>query len=379
MTSSAAGRVQSGPWSQRADAVESAVAHRNVRRLWLLPGTRMGRVVWPADVPAAAFVSWRCGWQIQLIQCAVDAAARSPSPQRRRSLARLIRAPRIRGFVERRPPISESSIAAGLALERAARLCGVRPGGTVPGAVGPGGSGGATLRASIDPGTGGLPGGAGDEAGPDVGSDPALDAAAGLLLARLGDVETAAVLADGIHERRSDAATGLVASPEPLDEVRYPAHYQGLVLGMETELARRTGRPRHAQRVRRLVVGVEDGLCADGVLRGAGGGDAGLHAGILARHLAFVARELPERSAEDASARGEAARVVITCAEAAWRNRLEIDSEPLFGPDWASPATVPSAMYRPEDPDAHVPERDLSVQLSGWMLMEAAAQAHTVV
>ncbi|MDQ3790435.1 MAG: glycoside hydrolase, partial [Actinomycetota bacterium] len=42
-------------------------------------------------------------------------------------------------------------------------------------------------------------------------------------------------------------------------------------------------------------------------------------------------------------------------------------SGPLFGPEWSQPAQVPrSAGHRRV-------ERDLSVQLSGWMVLEAAA------
>ena len=42
----------------------------------------------------------------------------------------------------------------------------------------------------------------------------------------------------------------------------------------------------------------------------------------------------------------------------AWAHRGEVDGLPRFGTDWSQPAG---------------PERDLSVQLSGWMLLEAAA------
>jgi len=55
---------------------------------------------------------------------------------------------------------------------------------------------------------------------------------------------------------------------------------------------------------------------------------------------------------------------VLDSAEAAWRNRGVADGGPVFGPEWTVPA-------RPPAPG--LPERDLSVQLSGWMLLEAAA------
>jgi predicted alpha-1,6-mannanase (GH76 family) len=53
-------------------------------------------------------------------------------------------------------------------------------------------------------------------------------------------------------------------------------------------------------------------------------------------------------------------------AAAAWRNRTVARAGPLFGPEWSQPARVPAARHRRV-------ERDLSVQLSGWMVLEAAA------
>jgi predicted alpha-1,6-mannanase (GH76 family) len=63
-------------------------------------------------------------------------------------------------------------------------------------------------------------------------------------------------------------------------------------------------------------------------------------------------------------ARKTASRLVLDSAEAAWRNRSVAEGGPVFGPDWSVPA-------RPPGPG--LAERDLSVQLSGWMLLEAAA------
>ena len=119
---------------------------------------------------------------------------------------------------------------------------------------------------------------------------------------------------------------------------------------------------------------MSDGLCSDGVLRGAGGGGPGLHAGILARYLALIACRLPDTVDNADIVRETAATLVMASASAAWKNRIEIDGEPLFGPEWDTPAVVPAALFRPDDPAARVAERYLSVQVSGWMLMEAAAR-----
>jgi predicted alpha-1,6-mannanase (GH76 family) len=101
------------------------------------------------------------------------------------------------------------------------------------------------------------------------------------------------------------------------------------------------------------------------VLRGQGGGDGGLFAGILARYLALAASSLPLLGTEYAVAAQQAANLVYCSAEAAWRNRTIAPGGPLFGPEWTKPAVLPGRTGRPE--------RDLSVQAGGWMLLEAAA------
>jgi predicted alpha-1,6-mannanase (GH76 family) len=140
---------------------------------------------------------------------------------------------------------------------------------------------------------------------------------------------------------------------------------QGVVLGLETELAVRTRDDRHAPRVHRLVAAVAEHMAPGGVLAGRGGGDGGLFSGITVRYLALVATALPGATAEDVAARETANKLVMVSAQSAWENRQTVDGLPVFGPDWDRVAEVPTA---------DVPERDLSVQLSGWMLMEAAHQ-----
>ena len=145
----------------------------------------------------------------------------------------------------------------------------------------------------------------------------------------------------------------------------------------------RTGDDRHAPRVHRLVAAVAAELAPGGVLKGAGGGDGGLFGGITARYLALVATDLPGDSAADIAARDTARRLVLSSAQAAWDNRQTVDDLPLFGAFWDRPADLPpdaAPGRRAEFVDgatnaSEVPERDLSVQLSGWMRMEAA---HTV-
>ena len=71
--------------------------------------------------------------------------------------------------------------------------------------------------------------------------------------------------------------------------------------------------------------------------------------------------------------------MVLNSAESAWRHRLEVDGLPVFSNHWDTDAqlprnAVPATSERGTILGSTVPERDLSVQLSGWMLMEAAAR-----
>lgn len=69
---------------------------------------------------------------------------------------------------------------------------------------------------------------------------------------------------------------------------------------------------------------------------------------------------------------------MLASAEAAWENRLQVEELPVFGRDWSQPARLPGfGMSVAKFSDgtvraSSVPERDMSVQLGGWMLMEAA-------
>ena len=90
---------------------------------------------------------------------------------------------------------------------------------------------------------------------------------------------------------------------------------QGVVLGLETELAARTEDDRHAQRVHRLVAAVAEEMAPDGVIKGAGGGDGGLFSGVTARYLALVVTTLPGDSADDAVARDTARQIVLKSAQ----------------------------------------------------------------
>jgi predicted alpha-1,6-mannanase (GH76 family) len=206
---------------------------------------------------------------------------------------------------------------------------------------------------------------------------------AGIFLARNGELRRAQMMADWIDETLIDAETHLVfdgIKEGSLDRAMY-TYCQGVVLGLETELAVRTHDDRHAPRVHRLVAAVAQHMATGGVLKSEGGGDGGLFGGVTIRYLALVASTLPGDTAEDVAARDTARNLVTTSAQSAWDFRQTVDGLPLFGADWARTAEVPTAEGAGATfsggavSASAVPERDLSVQLSGWMLMEAA---HTV-
>jgi predicted alpha-1,6-mannanase (GH76 family) len=98
------------------------------------------------------------------------------------------------------------------------------------------------------------------------------------------------------------------------------------------------------------------------------------------RYLADVAVRLPSDNAANRAAKKVAARLVLSSAESVWNRRLEVDGLPVFATDWTADARLPHnfGLAPSTLPEAlgvlRIDERDLSVQLSGWMLLEAAAR-----
>ena len=70
--------------------------------------------------------------------------------------------------------------------------------------------------------------------------------------------------------------------------------------------------------------------------------------------------------------------MVLASARAAWDNRQTAEDLPLFSAFWDRDAELPTAGTKDAEfvegavNSSAIPERDLSVQLAGWMLMEAA-------
>ena len=360
-------------WANRAASAEAAIAKRHLKRLWQLPGTQLGVVGWPPTRRDSSYGTWHYWWQAHLLDCLVDAQVRDPQPQRLTSIARQIRGHRIRNNGRWTNSYYDDMAWLALALERAGRLAGVERERALK-----------TLseqfvKSWVPEDGGGIPWRKQDQFFNAPANGPA-----GIFLARYGDrLRRAQQMADWIDETLIDPETHLVfdgIKAGSLVRAQY-TYCQGVVLGLETELAVRTSDARHPARVRRLVAAIDTHMAPGGVIKGAGGGDGGLFSGITARYLALTATDLPGDSAEDVAARDTARRIVLASAQAAWDNRQTADGLPLFGAFWDQTAEFPAVGGKEAQfiegavHSSATPERDLSVQLSGWMLMEAA---HTV-
>jgi predicted alpha-1,6-mannanase (GH76 family) len=343
-------------WRERAGIAERAVVRRHVRRIGgVLPGTRIGRVRWPRRTPALP-VPWHYWWQAHLLDCLIDAQLRAPHRPRAKAIAAFARSVRLRGGGSWLNRYYDDIAWLGLALQR---------GGTLVGRSGPS----ALPRIMSCLHDGWTEGGGG---GIWWRRDDAFKAApangpAAILLARDGQAVFAAAITDWMAETLVDPDSGLVRdgvriAPDGTIRVVEPYIYtynQGVYLGACVELAARDGHQRWTDRALALVDAVRQRLAGpDGVLPGSGGGDGGLFAGITARYLADAALRVPELA--DATR-----ELVFANAEAVWKGRAEIGGGPVFSAEWRDPAP---------EPRAGVPEADLSVQLSGWMLLEAAAR-----
>lgn len=343
----------------RAAASERAVRQRFLRRLWAFPGTRLGAITWPTRWSHRFFLGWHYWWQAHLLDCLVDAQLRDPSAERAKVASAFVRGALIRngfGFTNR---YYDDMAWWALALHRAEEVFGRR----FP--IEP------ILRASLDAirPDGVLPWRFGDN----FINAPANGPVA-ILLARCGFHDQARDITEWIyHHLLLD--NGLIADGArevngelKLDDTIY-SYCQGVVLGAELEAPG----PESQVRIAELTKAIAEKLTVNGVLKGHDGHDGGLFTGILVRYLAMVAAR-----ADDAPTRDLARQLVSTSAEIAWDNAIDPgDGLPLFGHEWIQPAIQPTGGRSRRIEGGVVPsavaERDLSVQLSGWMLMEAAA------
>ena len=357
-------------WANRAASAEAAVAKRHLKRLWQLPGTQLGVVAWPPTRRDLSFRTWHYWWQAQLLDNLVDAQLRDPQPDRETKIHRQIRSQRLRNNGSWVNNYYDDMAWLALALERAGRLAGVEKAGALKKLCN------QFVNAWVPEDGGGIPWRKQDQFFNVPANGPA-----GIFLARYDDrLRRAQQMADWIDEVLIDPETHLVfdgIKAGSMVRAQY-TYCQGVVIGLETELAARTEDDHHAQRVHRLVAAVDKEMAPDGVIKGTGGGDGGLFNGVTARYLALVVTTLPEKTAEDTAAIETARNIVLKSAQSAWDYRQNVDGLPLFGPSWDQNAELPVAGGQDAQfvegavNSSSIPERDLSVQLSGWMLMEAA-------
>ncbi|MGH3622671.1 MAG: glycoside hydrolase family 76 protein [Sciscionella sp.] len=334
-------------WAERAGAAERAITERHLRPVCGLPGTALGCLGWPPEPRERFFIRWGYWWQAHLLDCLVDAQLRAPDTTRLTSIGRLLRSIGLRNVGRWTNDYYDDIAWLGLAVQRVAAVTGRDLGGPQRAIL-------RRLRSGwTDDGGGGIWWRRGD-----MFKNAPANGPAAIMHARAGEIERARAITDWMESRLVDPRTGLVADGLRLDTgklvQRYYSYCQGVFLGACLELG-------ELDAAARTVRAVAEHCVAGGVLRGAGGGDGGLFAGILARYLALAALQLPE------PASGTARELVLASAQACWSNTIQAPGGPLFGPEWNSPAPEVSAL-----PGSQA--RDLSVQLSGWMLLEAAAR-----
>ncbi|TQE43955.1 glycoside hydrolase family 76 [Corynebacterium phoceense] len=387
-------------WAHRADLAETAINERHASAVWGLPRTNLAVVSWPPTLKEKLFIHWHYWWQAHYLDCLVDAAERKNTKARRRRIADTVRGIRIRNvesLTKNRYYDDKAWLA--LAMGRAGEVKNMKRAKRL-------GALELNIEAGLDPKLGVLPWREGESFLNVPSNGPGA-----IMLARRGRIAEARTIVDWIYDHLIDDG-GLVMDgvrmrmdgPE-IVRVIHP-YCQGVVLGACLEIAlnlrERAGVTsledidtvheaelvedlmQYLTRIRGLVQAVASYQATpSGVLNAeTGDGDGGLFKGILARYLADVAVRLPGDSPANRATKKLAARLVRASAESAWEHRLEVDGLPIFGTDWAADARLPhnygfaSTTLSERVGLIRVAERDLSVQLSGWMLLEACARIY---
>ncbi|MEJ5920371.1 MULTISPECIES: glycoside hydrolase family 76 protein [unclassified Corynebacterium] len=370
-------------WAYRADVAEQAIRNRHASALWGLPRTNLAVVSWPATPQHKAFFTWHYWWQAHYLECLVDAAQRVPSREKYEAVRNTIRGIRIRNL----SPLASNKYYDDrawmvLALGRVDSMHGKRK---------PRRQTQLLLQAltnGIDSTTGVLPWRE-EELFYNVPSN----GPAAIAFARAGRLDDACALVDWVFDNLV-ADTGLLydgirlsMTGEEVQRGMY-SYNQGVMIGACLEIALELkNREQHGRameyltRCQSLIHAVAVNMASsDHVIKGSGGGDGGLFNGVLIRYLADAAVRLPSDDHGSRAAARIARRLVLATGESAWNHRLEVDGLPLFPANWEKDATFPqgsgpvAASIAGAVRSSAVRERDLSVQLSGWIVMEACAR-----
>ena len=388
-------------WSHRADLAESAIEERHAARLLGIPRTNLARVAWPPSWRETTFLHWHYWWQAHYLECLIDAAYRRSTKLRRRRIRHTIRGIylRSRGRLTANRYYDDKSWLA-LAWNRALALEGFTRTKQLTALE-------FDILEGIDPNMGVLPWRANETFYNVPSNGPAA-----ILFARTGRLDKSREMVDWIYDNLM-ADNGLVQDgirmrmhgPEIVDKIY--TYNQGTVLGASLEIAtalrhdvgladdepidsfdhshRADASVFYITHIRALVRAIDRNLATPrGVImcppHETRDGDGGLFQGILVRYLADVAVRMPEDSRENLATKQLAARLVMASAESLWEHRLEVDGLPIFASDWTEDARLPHNYgVGPSSISeavglVRIDERDLSVQLAGWMLLEAAAK-----
>ncbi|CAB1046735.1 glycoside hydrolase family 76 [Corynebacterium diphtheriae] len=370
-------------WLHRADLAESAINERHASRLWMLPRTNLAVVAWPPTAKERLFYRWHYWWQAHYLDCLIDAASRRATKARKQRIRDTIVGIRLRnlGRLTKNNYYDDKSWLA-LALDRERRLNKRAKREYL-----------RVLESNIAAGQDDIQGVLPWRVGEHFFNVPTNGPAA-IMLARNGEVERARKLVDWVFDNLindkglvMDGLRMSMRGPEIVDPV-YP-YCQGVVIGACIEIAEALPFEESVQylaHARAVIHAVAKEMATpEGVINAAtGDGDGGLFKGILMRYLADAAVRLPEDGPANIATKKIAKRLVMASAESVWEHRLEVDGLPVFATDWCDDARLPhnygvggsalSDIVRV----VRIDERDLSVQLSGWMLLEAAARVSLV-
>ena len=385
-------------WAHRADLAESAINERHATRLWGIPRTNLAVVSWPPTTKERLFVHWHYWWQAHYLDCQVDAALRRATRARRTRIRDTITGIRIRNLSKlTKNNYYDDKAWLALAMDRAGHLDKVSPTKALAPLE-------ENIVAGIDSLTGVLPWRTGETFYNVPSNGPAA-----IMMARTGRLAEARKVTDWMFDHllnddglMMDGLRMRMHGPEIVENLH--PYCQGVALGacLEISLALReqagfdhtdeivdvhdAERADEAMiyltRIRGLVqaVAVHMATPAGVIDWDTGDGDGGLFKGILVRYLADVAVRLPADSPANRAVKKIAARLVTASAHSVWNRRLEVDGLPVFATDWTVDARLPHnyGLAPSTLPEAigviRIDERDLSVQLSGWMLLEAAAR-----